>query len=231
MLSNNSEKRSDGELTKIEIQKIEKLINKKYPERSEKNIRNWIKKYCEKDERNKKDEKEVVDTILAHERGMTQSTQTGSEIVLAYSLIIAIATIIITTLVSVEFVCDAFKIYVAVSAVIAFMVGTVLLIMLDFFKTRRFYKREFLITILEKWTYGISEEIIQKKSSDNWEKVVNDERELQDNDDKKENKSEDSDTVRANTVTTDVVGGENAQEINEENKSVTLQQKLTEIED
>lgn len=51
------------------------------------------------------------------------------------------------------------------------------------------------------------------------------------NDDKKENKSEDSDTVRANTVTTDVVGGEKAQEINEENKSVTLQQKLTETED
>ena len=145
-------------ITKKKLTEIEKLIKKRKPDESMENVKNQIKKLVSDG-----DEKEVIATILAYEKGLIQSTQTNAEIVLVYSFLVAIVTITITTLAAIN-IGDADKVVYGVIAVIPFAVGVILLIGLSLFKTRRSFKRGFLINVLENWSYEEIKEDLAKET-------------------------------------------------------------------
>lgn len=143
-------------ITKKKLTEIEKLIKKRKPDESMENVKNQIKKLVSDG-----DEKEVIATILAYEKGLIQSTQTNTEIVLVYTLIVAIATIVVTD-------CSTF----AVAFIAGFSAGIPLLFLLSIFKTWKTFKHNFLISVLENWIYEETKEKLPKETEKELSKQI-----------------------------------------------------------
>ena len=148
------------EITEDDIDNLYKKIDKKHLNKSREDIKNEIISYSTDKEISIRN---VVNSILAYEKGEMQSTQTNTEIVLVYSFLVAIVTITITTLAAIN-IGDADKVGYGVIAVIPFAVGAILLIGLSLFKTRRSFKRGFLINVLENWSYEEIKEDLAKET-------------------------------------------------------------------
>ena len=138
------------EITKDIIEKIYDMIDKRYPEESATNIKNYI---SENRKLKKDDLKDKVDSIIAYEKGMTESTKTNWEITFVYSTLAGLLSGIITSSIKDE-----------VIIIIIFMVSG--LTIQGAFKIKRTFKRNFLISVLESWSYEEDKKQSEKQITD-----------------------------------------------------------------
>lgn len=138
------------EITKDIIEKIYDMIDKRYPEESATNIKNYI---SENRKLKKDDLKDKVDSIIAYEKGMTESTKTNWEITFVYSTLAGLLSGIITSSIKDE-----------VISIIIFMVSG--LTIQGAFKIKRTFKRNFLISVLESWSYEEDKNQSEKQITD-----------------------------------------------------------------
>ena len=138
------------EITKDIIEKIYDMIDKSYPEESATNIKNYI---SENRKLKKDDLKDKVDSIIAYEKGMTESTKTNWEITFVYSTLAGLLSGIITSSIKDE-----------VISIIIFMVSG--LTIQGVFKIKRTFKRNFLISVLESWSYEEDKNQSEKQITD-----------------------------------------------------------------
>lgn len=138
------------EITKDIIEKIYDMIDKRYPEESATNIKNYI---SENRKLKKDDLKDKVDSIIAYEKGMTESTKTNWEITFVYSTLAGLLSGIITSSIKDE-----------VISIIIFMVSG--LTIQGVFKIKRTFKRNFLISVLESWSYEEDKNQSEKQITD-----------------------------------------------------------------
>lgn len=160
-----------NEITKDDIEDLYKKIDKKHLNKSREDVKKEIEKYSTNKEIGIRN---VVNSILAYEKGKTQSAQTNAEVMLAYSLLVTLITSTITILTTTNRLNEIGKCVGTGLCILSLIVGIVLLLVLSVFKIGRAYEHGFLISILENWSYEETKKDSAKDTENNISQKIDD---------------------------------------------------------